>query len=593
MKSLHIGTAQGKAFMLPADTVTSTLVAFGGKGMGKTNLGSVIVEELTAAGLRWAWLDPIGVSWGLRHSADGKGKGVECLILGGVHGDIPIDPAGGAAVADVVADERVNVLIDFSRKPNGEMWSATEKVRFCTAYIKQLFRRQGELIDGRRREPLFQVLDEAARYVPQIIPHGNPELASCVSGWEQAVEEGRNIGLGVGLWTLRSARLNKSVAELADVLFAFRTVGPNSLSSIMDWLGQHVDRAHVKDLAAQVRSLPRGSCLAVSPGWLKSESIVQTRLRHTFDSSATPKAGERARTAKGPGAKPDLANIRQRMAATIEKARAEDPRELQKLIASLREQLAKQKRIEVVTQPVIKEVVKKVPALTEAQLKRLEKLTEKVCFGITGFKAFEAALHEVIRPLPIVNGVPAKPVPATPSPTRSPASAAPSTAPDTDTKLRSGAVRILKELASRSPAGYTRAQVGGLTGFSHRGGTFKTYLSDLKRAGYLEERDDQVFATVEGITSLGADVPTAPTSHEDAMAMWSKALRAGAYRMLEEVVRAGHRGITREALSAAVGMEAAGGTFKTYISDMRRNGLVTERDGVLVANDILFPTGDV
>jgi len=47
-KTMTIGTTlKGEPFRLPTDTVTSTLVTFGGKGMGKTNLGSVIVEELT------------------------------------------------------------------------------------------------------------------------------------------------------------------------------------------------------------------------------------------------------------------------------------------------------------------------------------------------------------------------------------------------------------------------------------------------------------------------------------------------------------------------------------------------------------------
>ena len=85
---------------LPLDTVTSTIVVYGGKGMGKTNFGSVVVEELTRIGLRWSYLDPLGVVWGLRHSADGKQPGLECLILGGVHGDIPIEPTAGTVVAD-------------------------------------------------------------------------------------------------------------------------------------------------------------------------------------------------------------------------------------------------------------------------------------------------------------------------------------------------------------------------------------------------------------------------------------------------------------------------------------------------------------
>ena len=42
---MTIGTdLRGHAFTLPSDAVTSKMVAFGGSGMGKTNLGSVETE---------------------------------------------------------------------------------------------------------------------------------------------------------------------------------------------------------------------------------------------------------------------------------------------------------------------------------------------------------------------------------------------------------------------------------------------------------------------------------------------------------------------------------------------------------------------
>jgi hypothetical protein len=44
---------------LPSDTQTSTLVVYGGKGMGKTNFGSVLVEEHARAGLRFSVIDPL------------------------------------------------------------------------------------------------------------------------------------------------------------------------------------------------------------------------------------------------------------------------------------------------------------------------------------------------------------------------------------------------------------------------------------------------------------------------------------------------------------------------------------------------------
>lgn len=251
---------------LPVDTVTSTLVVYGGKGMGKTNFGAVLVEELSATGLRWSVLDPMGVWFGMRHSRDGKGRGVECLILGGAHGDILIEPTGGAVIADLVADETVNVIIDISRKANGEMWGVAERIRFVNDYGKRLFQRQGSLVEDQRRPPILQILDEAARYIPQMIRAGQPDLAMCMNTWATIVEEGRNIGLGAVLLTQRSARLNKDVAELADLMLAFRTVGPNSIEAVIDWLGAHVPKERIKQMTEIVRSLPVGSCLAVSPG---------------------------------------------------------------------------------------------------------------------------------------------------------------------------------------------------------------------------------------------------------------------------------------------------------------------------------------
>jgi hypothetical protein len=301
----------------------------------------VLVEEMTKAALRWAVLDPLGVWWGLRHSADGKGPGIECLIVGGLHGDLPLEPTAGAVVADLVAEEEgTNVVIDFSRKPNGEMWSMGEKIRFVTDYALRLFKRQGEISGNVRRSPLMQILDESARYIPQVIPSGAIDLAKCVGAWEQITEEGRNVGLGVTFLTQRSARMNKSVSELADAMIAFRIVGPRSIEAVVDWLGAHVEKARQKDIIEQVRKLPIGQALVVSPGWLDVEKVVGMRMRSTFDSSATPKPGERRRE-PGRAAKPDLEKYKVRMAETIERAKAEDPKLLRQQVVQLKKELEK------------------------------------------------------------------------------------------------------------------------------------------------------------------------------------------------------------------------------------------------------------
>ena len=617
MKTLKL--AHG--LVLPLDTVTATIVAYGGKGMGKTNLGSVLVEELARCGLRWAWLDPLGVSWGLRHSSDGSGPGVECLILGGPKGDVPIDPDGGGAVADVVIEEPHNVLIDFSRKPSGEMWSIGEKVRFVTAYALRVFQRQGELQGGRRREPLFQVLDEAARYIPQVIPSGAPDIARCVGAWEQLVEEGRNIGLGVGLMTQRSARMNKSVSELADVMFAFRTVGPNSLGAVMDWLGEHVEKARIKELAERVRSLERGQALVVSPGWLRFEGVVQIRMRETFDSSATVKAGERARTARGDGARPDLVAIRARMAAQIEKAKAEDPRELRNEISRLRHELrrAEKERPAPAKPPKPREV----PVLKDAQVKRLEAAADRIRAGAATLlkahaqqvdrlsqrmqvvvseagllrdqiKAATAAqrggLHAHAQHLPIERPGEGEPGPGTDPGPGSSARPAPRSG-NGKAQLTGPEQRILDALAWLEGVGQVEAEeaaVAFIAGYTVGGGAFNNPRGALRGKGLIDYRQGGRIVLTEAGRERAAAPPEVLTADELQARVLAR-LPGPEQKILRALLEVYPEPLANDECARRAGYTPDGGAYNNPRGRLRTLGLIEyPRAGQVVARPVLF-----
>ena len=108
----------------------------------------------------------------------------------------------------------------------------------------------------------------------------------------------------------------------------------------MDWLGAHALKSEVNAAIETLRSLPVGSCMAVSPGWLEIENVAAIRRRETFDSSATPKAGERARV-QGQGAKPDLTLYAERMKETIQRAKEDSPVELKKRFREPEQQIGK------------------------------------------------------------------------------------------------------------------------------------------------------------------------------------------------------------------------------------------------------------
>lgn len=610
---------------LPAQAVTSTIVALGGKGMGKTNLGAVLLEELSAASLRWCMLDPLGVSWGIRFAADGKRPGVPCLHLGGVRGDIPIEPDGGAAVADIVVEEpRLNVLVDFSRNGRGEMWSYGQKIRFAGAFAHRLFQRQGDQVDGRRRAPLFVCLDEAARYIPQAFPAGERDLAQCVGAWTQLVEEGRNVGIGVGLLTQRSARINKAVTELADALFAFRTVGPNSMDAILAWLGEHVEKKRIAALAEQIRALPRGRALVVSPGWLKFEGVVNIRLRRTLDSSATPE-GEALPAAHGPGAvPPDLVAIRARLAAVIERQRENDPAVLKDRIRALTREVERLKDAEPLAPAApafdpshleadvrghvenLRRAGETLSRTSDAIRADLQRILDQGLFDLRESERFFLRLADDLEtaaapsvhdgnPLTLSNLPAGRPRPMPPAPTSAPR--APVNTPEPlalvapPARGRQGILDALAYAEWIGQADLDKDSIAFLTSSSPTSSTFTGNLAALLKDGLIAyPRQGAAQLTPAG--RRAAVRPAKPPTSRELHASLLKRLPESRAALLRELIRLYPRPIAREALAAAVGVSAGSSTYTGNLAALLKLGVVVAPGrGEVAAAPLLFVEG--
>jgi hypothetical protein len=586
---------------LPAETVTSTVVVYGGKGMGKTNFGSVLVEELVRLGLRVAILDPVGVWYGLRHGADGTSPGVEALILGGVHGDVEIMPTAGAAVADLVADEDIDVIVDISRHRNGSMWSVGEKIRFVADYCARLYERQGE-----RRRPLHQVIDEAGRFVPQAIPSGAVDIARCVGAIEQLVELGRNVGVGVTLITQRSARMNKSVSELADAMVAFRTVGPRSIDAVMDWMGEHVERGRIKGLVEQLRELPIGSALVVSPGWLRFEGVVAMRARRTFDSSATPDATGEVRRASGPAAMPDLARYRARFAATLEqqagaKGASRDQKraatEQSKLIAEQQQQIADlERRLRERPTPTVERV--EVPVLAPADVDRLTTALDDLrAVAMRIIDATDGIRTALVRARPAPAESPGnirEDIPP-PPPTRQPAQNRSSrrSVVVTPTDLSNPQLRILEALASFQALGLdsvARSNVAVFADASPRSSGFANNLGALRTRGLIDYPSGGAVAiTEDGLACV--DEPRPIRSLDELHEAWYAKLPRPQVAILQVLVKSYPSTWHRASLAETAGQSASSSGFANNLGALRSLGLIDyPRPGEVVATDLLFPS---
>jgi uncharacterized protein len=546
---------------LPADAVTETFAILAKRGAGKTYTAAVMVEELLQAGLQVVVADPVGVWWGLRASANGQQEGLPIMIIGGEHGDVPLEVGAGEIIADVVVDEGLSVVLDLSHLRKGE------QTRFMMEFAERLYHKN--------RQPLHLVLDEADAFAPQRPMKGQERLLGAI---EDLVRRGRARGTGVTPVTQRAAVLNKDVLTQAEVLVALRTIAPQDREAIDAWIRVHGTPAEREQLMASLPSLPVGTAWVWSPGWLDVFQQVQIRRKATFDSSATPKVGA-VRLEPKTLAAVDLERLRARLAMVIERANADDPR-------ALRRRMAERERGQK-PQIVVERV--EVPVLQPGQIEHLQAL-------VTDLGALTEALSRALARAQGQGAAHAHPAhPAQPTSTPAPPRTSsqkterPLLRDLAELELRAGERRMLQTLAQRHPTILTRAQLGTLAGFTPSGGTFGAYFGTLKRHGLLTEAaGGDVAITAKGLRYLGRDVPPTPQTTAEFLAMWQRALRRGEWRMLEVLVQAYPKALTREALGEHTGYTASGGTFGTYLGTLRRNGLIEVDSAHVRASQTLF-----
>jgi hypothetical protein len=568
---------------LPLETVTQTIAILAIKRSGKSFTAKRLAEQMFKAGLQIVCVDPKGDWWGLRSSADGKGPGLGILILGGEHGDLPLEVGSGEFVAKLVVEERVSVVLDLS------LFRKHEVATFMAAFGEGLYRLKAR---EEFRTPVMVIVDEADAVAPQK-PQENE--ARMLGAWQDIVRRGGQRGIGSTFVTQRSAVLNKDLLTQAQVLIALRTISPQDRKALDAWIEVHGTPEERATLMESIASLPRGTAWVWSPGWPDDRGIfqrVQILPIETFDSGATPKPGER-RVEPKKRADVDLEALRRQMAETVERAKAADPTLLRRRVAELERELARKPAAAPHAPPAKVERVE-VEVVKPETVKRIEAAIEKADRTAQALVAFGAALRAQLAraigapPPPLVRAAPVDRVTiarvaALPPPRLAAGRGRPgATLPPEDApNLRAGERRILEVLARSRPARRSRAQLGTLSGFTPSGGTFGTYWGVLKRHGLVEEgRDGLASITDAGLAAIGEAADAPPQTREEVIESWRRALRAGERAMLDALLAA-RDGLTREQLGEQTGFAASGGTFGTYLGVLRRNGLA-EVDGDLV-----------
>lgn len=562
-------------FTLPLEAVTQTFAILAIRRAGKSNAAAVMAEEMFAAKLPFVVIDPKGDWYGLRAPGEGS-PGLPVPIFGGLHGDVPLERGSGAYIADLVAEERLSCVLDVSE------FSEHDKIKFLLDFAERLLRVN--------RDALMLYLEEADDYLPQ---KPFKEQVRLVGAFQKLVRRGGFRGIGVTLISQRSAVVHKDVLTQTENLIVLRTTSPQDRKAIEDWI-EHAGQS--KAILRTLPSLQDGEAWFYSPNFLQLPEPVRIRFRRraTFDSGSTPGArGKRREPATL--ADIDLGAIRSRMAETIERAKADDPRELKKRIAELERQAREAKKaVAPAPPPATKAERVEVLVLKDAQAKRLEKAADR--FGSVGASLLEvsreitAALARVANqpapravpvPRPVAPMVPRK----APEPRRSPRAVA-----ATNGSITRPQQRILDTLATLQEMGVaqpSKSQLALWCEVSPTSGGYFNNLGALRAAGFVEyPQPSAVALTAEGAAVAAPGEALAVEEMQAAICAKVGAPKAAILRALIDIYP---DAIAKDELAERVGVSPTSGGYFNNLGALRTLGLIDyPAPGQAAALPVLF-----
>lgn len=590
------------------------IAVLGKTGSGKTSTAKLAIEQVVADGARVCVLDPIKSDWwGLTSSANGKHAGLPFHILGGPHGHVPLHSAAGKAIADVVASGALPLsIIDMADfEPGGQ-------ARFFVDFAPALLRKM--------RGVVYLVIEEAHLFAPKERSGIGAENLSI--HWAKTLATaGRSKGVRLVLVTQRTQALHNALLGSCDTLIAHRLTAPADQDPVVKWLKANTSKEVLEQVSSSLASLKTGE------GWICSgEAKLFERVHFprisTYDNTATPTGDGEDRDIKTAPVDPE--KLRAIIGTAVDAAKADDPRELRKQIAELKQQAASASS----TAPVVVKQEAR-PVLTDADRtliqrvvdgsgenrrvlegrieERVKWLTEALQAAADSFvsaavRCFEAELIKSIQSLetkgfqkildklatvsastpihptanavqrsPLVRRVP--PVPGTNRPTHQVSE---------NGNRRPGAAQraFLTALAHRQGKTTTRNQLAVFTGYSAKSSHVDNTISSLRTAGWATGQSNAIAITDTGLAALGPydELPTG----EALIAHWVSEAGSAAGAMLKALVRVYPKTMTRDEVAEATGYSTDSSHVDNSISRLRTLQLVTGGRQDLCASEELF-----
>ena len=533
---------------LPISAVTQTFGIMARRGAGKTYLAGVLTEGLLGAGAQVVVLDLVGNWWGLRLAADGKRPGLDIPVIGGVHGDLPIDPTAGKLLAELIVEKKLSAVLDISE------FSKAEYRRFVYDFATKLFQLKKKHIS-----PIHIVFEEAQLVAPQRVIGEDAKMMGAI---ESLVRLGRNYGIGCTLISQRPQSVHKDVLNQVECLFLLQVNGSHERKAIEAWV---VDKGiEVKEMVKELPSLPIGTAFIWSPQWLRIFKKVKIGRKKTYDASSTPDF-ESGKMETGQLKPVDIEAVREAMEHISEKAKAENPHFLKTKVQQLTAENARLKRdLKKANERAEK---KAVPAHPAQAVGGLDPAMRGMLFAARD--QLDKVLKKEGKP-----GVAGQPIQVSVCPPRSQVD--PPDAPNSN-GLKKGARRMAQVLAQIWPRKMTKAQWGILSAMRHTSGTFSNYIGNLRGEGLIQQAGAEFEAT-EYCRELYASLEPIPTDPKELMEFWLPKFKAGARRMLETIVRHGGQWITKDTIAMEAEMSHSG-TFSNYLGNLVSAGVVEKQGG--------------
>jgi uncharacterized coiled-coil protein SlyX len=358
------------------------------------------------------------------------------------------------------------------------------------------------------------------------------------------------------------------------------TMSPQDRSAIKAWVDVGGD---APELLSSLHSLKPGEAWLWWPEGAETPQPFTFRRRWTFDSGATPKPGHK-RVVPRTLADVDQAAVKEAMAETIEKAKADDPKELRKRIRELERQLAERpaevQTIEEIVPCLTMDEERGVTELIEqmtAVHERLDELIPQVMRGLSEAQRDPGPDHDGPVRAPVVRPSP----PSTPS-------VRPTRRPPTDRvdgpKLGKTERTILTVLAQHGPLSHDTLAL--LSGYSAKASTIGVSLAKLRKLD-LVQPGQPITATHQGVEAVVGSFEVLPTGGA-LVDYWRHRFGKTERAVLDAIISVHPNETSYAEIAQIAGYSPTASTVGVSLAKLRRVGVV---DGYHLSDAFQGATG--